>query len=368
MLNAGNSLSSGETMDVVELLKKCIKEGASDLHLRSSNPPRYRLDGELYEIKGTRPSESVTKDFLFGMLSQAQIERFELFRELDFAHTYGDLCRMRINIYHQRGEFCASIRIIPDEIPSMEQIYLPKICFDFVSLAKGLILVTGQTGCGKSTTLAAMIDYINSNRRCHILTIEDPVEFLHRDKMAMVTQREVSNDSRSFTQALKSCVRQDPDVVMVGEMRDPETMATAITLAETGHLTFSTLHTGEAGQTINRIIDSFPPHQQAQIRAQLSVTLEGIISQKLLPVAGKQGRVAAREVLVCNRAVKNLVREGKVPQISSAIQTGLEEGMITMNYSLGHLYDKGIISYETALNNAFDRKEFIAKWGPPPTK
>ena len=349
-------------MALETLIKKAIEEGASDLHLRGGSPPRLRIDGELYEIKQPVPTDQEIKQAVYEMLTKEQIERFEHYKELDFAFSAPHICRMRINLFLQRNNFCASIRIIPDHIPTMEEVYLPKACYNFVDLNKGLVLVTGPSGCGKSTTLAAMINHINANRRCHILTIEDPIEFVYCDKHAMVSQREVALDTRSFSTALRHTFRQDPDVILLGEMRDLETMQTAITLAETGHLTFSTLHTGEAAQTINRIIDSFPPHQQEQIRAQLMVSLEGIISQKLVPLKDRRGRVAAREVLICNRAVKNLIREGKIQQISSAIQTGLEEGMVTMNNSLGQLYKKGLISYRVALNTSWDKKEFAAKY------
>jgi twitching motility protein PilT len=246
----------------------------------------------------------------------------------------------------------------------MEEIYLPNACYSFVHLSKGLVLVTGPTGCGKSTTLAAMLDYVNANREGHILTIEDPIEFIYTNKKCLVSQREVSRDTASFVTALRHSSRQDPDVILIGEMRDQETMQTAITLSETGHLTYSTLHTGEAIQTISRIIDSFPPYQQDQVRSQLSVSLEGVVSQQLLPLKGKPGRVAAREVLVCTPAVKNMIRENRLPQIRSAIQTGLDVGMISMNYSLGYLYEKGVISYDSALHCAFNKKEFAEKYGP----
>jgi len=352
-------------MPFKKIIEQGLKAGASDIHLREEVIPRMRLDGELYtmETGGFIPTEESLKVFFFEMLTKDQIERFEKNHELDFSFTLPDLCRMRINLYVQQGKFCGAMRIIPGHIPTMEEIYLPKACYTFVNINKGLVLVTGPTGCGKSTTLAAMIDYINSNRRVHILTIEDPIEFVYTEKLATVSQREIYQDTKTFLAALRHSFRQDPDVVLMGEMRDLETMQTAITLAETGHLIFSTLHTGEATQTVTRIIDSFPPHQQAQVRMQLSISLEGIISQLLLPLKGRKGRVAAREVLICTRAIRNLIRENKITQISSAIQTGVEEGMITMNHSLGHLFEKGIISYETALGSSWDKKEFIAKYG-----
>ena len=352
-------------MPINKLLRKAVTEKASDLHLRTDNPPRVRIDGQLYDISGYVPTDSDLRSFFNQILSEEQVKEFESTLELDFAHSFPEICRVRVNLFIQRGKFTSAIRILPDVIPSMEEVNLPKACYNFVNLNKGLILVTGPSGSGKSTTLAAMIDFINAHRRCHILTIEDPIEFVFKDRLATISQREVGLDTRSFVASLRHALRQDPDVIMIGEMRDLETMHAAITLAETGHLTFSTLHTVDAAQTINRIIDSFPPHQQSQIRAQLSITLEGIISQRLVPLKGKRGRIAAHEVLVCTSGVKNLVREGKIPQITSAIQTGLEDGMITMNSTLGKMYKQGIISYEEALATAFDQKGFSAKYGPP---
>lgn len=346
-----------------DLVRAAVAECASDLHFRAGQPPRVRIDGELYLVDGPPTSDESLRSFVYAMLNPAQIERFERSLELDFSHSFANITRSRFNLFIQQGMLCASARLIPEVIPTMEQVYLPQVAYSFVNLHAGLILVTGPTGSGKSTTLAAMIDYINANRRAHILTIEDPVEYIFREKRSMVSQREMSLDTNSYHHALRHSFRQDPDVVMIGEMRDLETMQAAITLAETGHLTFSTLHTTDAAQTINRIIDSFPPHQQSQIRAQLAVSLQGIISQKLVPLKDRRGRVAAREILVCNRAVRNLLREAKVPQIFSAIQTGLEEGMTTLNNSLGELLRNGVITYETALQHSPDRREFAQKFG-----
>ena len=345
-----------------DLIRAAVKEGASDLHFRAGQKPRIRIDGELYQLEGSPISEEKLRAFLLSMLNAVQVERFERTKELDFAHTLPGVSRMRFNLFVQQGMLCASVRLIPEIIPTMADIFLPKVAYQFTELHAGLILVTGPTGSGKSTTLAAMLDHINANRRAHILTIEDPVEYLFVEKRCMVSQREMTLDTASYHAALRHTFRQDPDIVMIGEMRDLETMQTAITLAETGHLTFSTLHTTDAAQTINRIIDSFPPHQQSQIRAQLAVSLQGIVCQKLVPLKDQRGRIAAREILVCNRAVRNLLREGKVPQIFSAIQTGSEEGMTTMNQDLGDLHLRGIISYETALQHATNRKEFALKY------
>jgi twitching motility protein PilT len=346
-----------------ELVAAAVKEGASDIHLRAGQPPRVRIDGELYLVDGPPVTEESLRTFVYSMLTAEQIEKFESTHELDFGHTFPDVTRSRFNMYVQQGMLCVSARLIPERVPTMEEILLPEVSYNFVNLQSGLVLVTGPTGSGKSTTLAAMIDYINQHRRTHILTIEDPIEYVFKEKRSMISQREMALDTLSYHHALRHAFRQDPDVVMIGEMRDLETMQAAITLAETGHLTFSTLHTTEAATTVNRIIDSFPPHQQAQIRAQLAVSLQGIISQKLVPLKDRRGRMAAREILVCNRAVRNLIREGKVPQIFSAIQTGVEEGMVTLNASLGELYRQGLISYDTALTNATDRREFAQKYG-----
>jgi len=346
-----------------DLIRRAVTEGASDLHIRAGSAPRLRVDGELFRLDVPPISEQELRGFLHTVLTPTMLERFERTHELDFSYTLQGASRTRFNLYVQQGTMCGSVRLIPERVPTMEEIYLPRAAYNMVSLNAGLVLVTGPTGSGKSTTLAAMIDHINANRRCHILTIEDPVEYTFQEKLAMVSQREMGLDTGGYGAALRHAFRQDPDVVMIGEMRDLETMQAAITLAETGHLTFSTLHTTDAAQTINRIIDSFPPHHQAQIRAQLAVSLRGIISQILVPLKDQRGRVAAREVLVVNRGVRNLLREGKVPQIFSAIQTGLEDGMMTMNHSLGELAQRNIIDYDTALAFTPDRKDFTAKYG-----
>lgn len=347
----------------LELVRGAVAEGASDLHFREGQCPRVRIDGELYTLSGPPTTQEELRSFLLATLNAQQIERFERTRELDFASTLPGVSRMRFNLYVQQGMLCTSVRLLPELIPSMEEIRLPPAAYAFVNLHAGLILVTGPTGSGKSTTLAAMLDHINANRRAHILTIEDPVEYLFVEKSCMVSQREMSLDTNSYHAALRHAFRQDPDVVMIGEMRDLETMQAAITLAETGHLTFSTLHTNDASQTLNRIIDSFPPHQQSQVRAQLAVSLQGIISQKLVPRKDKPGRIAAREILVVNRAIRNLLREGKVPQIFSAIQTGSEEGMMTLSSSLIDMVRRDEISYESAFQHAPDRREFMQKYG-----
>jgi twitching motility protein PilT len=345
------------------LIRTAWNDQASDIHLRQDEAAILRLDGVL-----TPQTEIVTpyqeiREFIDPMLRDAQKEEFERTKELDFSCEVPNLCRLRINLFVQRHRLCVAIRLLPERIPDMAELYLPKACSYFCSLHKGLVLVTGPTGSGKSTTLAAMLNHINATRSCHILTIEDPIEFIYTNDKAMISQREVGSDTQGFGAALRHAFRQDPDVVLLGEMRDLETMQTAITLAETGHLTFSTLHTGEAGQTVSRIVDSFPPHQQEMVRMQLAGSLSGIVSQQLLPLKGQKGRVAAREVLVVTRGVANLIRENKLEQVTTAIQTGSGDMMFTMNHSLGHLYQNGFIDYEVALQAAFDRKDFRSKFG-----
>lgn len=343
-------------------MKQAIESNSSDLHLRADSPPRIRIDGELRLVKGIIPTEAMMMNFFEKMLTAEQFKNFDRYMELDFSHEIPNTCRLRVNLYKERGKFCSAIRIIPHKIPSMAEIDLPKACQTLTSLDKGLVLVTGPTGSGKSTTLAAMINHISTTRRVHILTVEDPIEYSYEDSLALVTQRELDTDTRAFTSALRHSFRQDPDVVMIGEMRDLETMQTAITLAETGHLTFSTLHTGDASQTISRIVDAFPPHQQNQIRLQLSNSLEAVISQRLLPTQSRKGRIAAREIMICNRAIKNLIRENKLNQLVSAIQTGIEDGMVTMNASLADLVKRGLVDYDIARVSSDDAREFAAKF------
>lgn len=353
-------------MELTPLIERAFMESASDIHLRAGFSPRLRIDGELFDVKNLKTSEAELKDLVYPMLSREQIRQYEEQNELDFSYTFAELGRVRGNLFREQDRFCAVMRLLSDTIPSMDEIGLPDACQKFCELGKGMVLVTGPTGSGKSTTLAAMIDRINHSRRCHIQTIEDPIEFVYKQALATITQREIGRDTASFAGALKHSMRQDPDVILIGEMRDQTTMQVAMTLAETGHLTFSTLHTGEAPQTINRIIDTFPPHQQNQIRFQLSMSLEGIISQQLLRLSKGDGRIAAREVLVCNRAVKNLIRENKIPQIASAMQTGQDDGMITMLAALGELYTTGQVTYEEAYFAAFNKRDFVTKYGNRP--
>jgi twitching motility protein PilT len=347
-----------------ELLKKLAEFGGSDLHLTTNTPPQIRVDGHLRALEGYKVLTSAdTKQLAYSVLTDAQKHRFEENLELDFSFGVKGLSRFRANIFNQRGAVGAVFRAIPYEIKPFEALGLPPIVKQMCDKPRGLILVTGPTGSGKSTTLAAMIDKINTDRHEHILTIEDPIEFLHNHKSCLVNQREVNADTKGFAEALRTALRQDPDVVLVGEMRDLETIESALRIAETGHLTFATLHTNSAASTINRIIDVFPSEQQAQVRAQLSLVLEGILCQALLPRAEGQGRAMALEVLVPNGAIRNLIREDKVHQIYSMMQTGQDKyGMQTFNQSLATLYHKRQISLEVAMqrsSNTDELKELI---------
>jgi twitching motility protein PilT len=342
-----------------ELLHKLAELGGSDLHVTTGTPPLIRVHGEVRPLDGYRPLTSAdTKQLAYSVLTDAQKHRFEENMELDFSFGVKGLSRFRANVFNQRGAVCAVFRAIPYEIKSFDDLGLPAIVKELCAKPRGLILVTGPTGSGKSTTLAAMIDKINRERHEHILTIEDPIEFLHNHKSCIVNQREVNADTKGFANALRTALRQDPDVVLVGEMRDLETIESALRIAETGHLTFATLHTNSAASTINRIIDVFPSMQQAQVRAQLSLTLEGILCQSLLPRADGRGRAMAMEILVPNAAIRNLVREDKVHQIYSMMQTGQDvHGMQTFNQALATLYHKRLITRETAMNRTSNVNE-----------
>jgi twitching motility protein PilT len=362
-------MSLNETVPQItlsELLKKLAEFGGSDLHITTNTPPQVRVDGHLRPLDGYKVLTSAdTKQLAYSVLTDAQKHRFEENLELDFSFGVKGLSRFRANIFNQRGAVGAVFRAIPYEIKPFEALGLPPVVKEMCNKPRGLILVTGPTGSGKSTTLAAMIDKINSDRHEHILTIEDPIEFLHNHKSCLVNQREVNADTRGFAEALRTALRQDPDVVLVGEMRDLETIESALRIAETGHLTFATLHTNSAASTINRIIDVFPSEQQSQVRAQLSLVLEGILCQALLPKAGGQGRAMALEILVPNSAIRNLIREDKVHQIYSMMQTGQDKyGMQTFNQSLATLYHKRQITLEVAMqrsSNTDELKELIER-------
>src|SRR5437868_1105422 len=348
-----------QQLSLSELLHKLSELGGSDLHITTGIAPLVRVHGEIRPLDGYRPlTSSETKQLAYSVLTDAQKHRFEENLELDFSFGVKGLSRFRANIFNQRGAVGAVFRAIPYEIKTFEELGLPTVVKELCNKPRGLVLVTGPTGSGKSTTLAAVIDKINKERHEHILTIEDPIEFLHNHKSCIVNQREVNADTHGFAQALRTALRQDPDVVLVGEMRDLETIESALRIAETGHLTFATLHTNSAVSTINRIIDVFPSMQQAQVRAQLSLTLEGILCQSLLPKADGHGRAMAMEILIPNSAIRNLIREDKVHQIYSMMQTGQDiHGMQTFNQSLATLFHKRVISRETAMQRSSNVNE-----------
>jgi twitching motility protein PilT len=337
------------SIDFADLLMEVVHSRASDLHLSAGAPPTIRVRGRLSRLEGyptLTPTD--TREIVYSILSGDQRQRLETHWQLDFAYSIPGHARFRVNAYYQRGAVGAAFRLIPFDLTSIDALGLPSAVHDFTRKPRGFVLVTGPTGSGKSTSLAAMIDEINSTREEHIMTIEDPIEFLHAHKKCLVNQRELGSDAQSFADALKAALRQDPDVILVGEMRDLETISTALTAAETGHLVFATLHTQDTAQTIDRIIDVFPPSQQGQVRVQLSVALQGIVTQQLLPTADGAGRVAACEVLVPNPAVRNLIREGKTHQIYSVLQTGSAQGMQTMDAALVHLVRSGRITQKLA--------------------
>ena len=346
------------TVTLHQLLKTLVEQGGTDLHITTSSPPQVRIDGKLIPLQLPPLSAPETKQLCYSILTDNQKHRFEESLELDLSFGIKGLARFRANIYSQRGAVAGAFRTIPWEIKSFKDLGLPDVVSKLCEKPRGLILVTGPTGSGKSTTLAAMLDKVNSERHEHIVTIEDPVEYLHGHKKCMVNQRELHADTHSFTNALRSALRQDPDVVLIGEMRDLETIEAALRISETGHLTFATLHTNSAVQTINRIIDVFPSHQQSQVRAQLSFVLEGILCQSLLPKANNQGRAMAMEIMVPNSAVRNLIREDKVHQIYAMMQSGQSKhGMQTFNQSLASLYLKKQISLQTALARSSNVEE-----------
>ncbi|MEN6581911.1 MAG: type IV pilus twitching motility protein PilT [Armatimonadota bacterium] len=342
-----------EDLHLDDLLKEVGERGASDLHLTVGLPPMLRVDGSLVHTNYKPLAPNDVQRLIYDILTNDQVEKFERSKELDFSYGVKGIGRYRVNVYRQRGSVGAALRAIPDQIPSFEQLGLPPILRDLTHKHSGLILVTGPTGSGKSTTIASMIDTINVDRPVHILTMEDPIEYLHRHKKGMVNQRELGQDTDAFSNALRAVLREDPDVVLIGEMRDLETISAALTLAETGHLVFGTLHTRCAPQTIDRVVDVFPPHQQDQIRVQLSNTLEAVVAQQLLPRIGG-GRCASIEVMVATSAIRNLIREGKTHQIYSALETGAQFGMQTMDRVLAEMIRNGMIHKEEGLARAID--------------
>jgi twitching motility protein PilT len=341
-----------------QFLKAMIEKGASDLHITTGTAPQLRIDGKLHPLKMPPLSAPETKQLCYSVLTDAQKHHFEEQNELDLSFSVQRLSRFRANIFVQRGNIAGAFRAIPFKIKSFDELSLPASVSDLAARPRGLVLITGPTGSGKSTTLATIIDKINTERNEHIVTIEDPIEYLHHHKGCVVNQREVGADTHSFKNALKGILRQDPDVVLIGEMRDLETIEAALTIAETGHLCFATLHTNSALQTINRIVDVFPPYQQSQVRAQLSFVLEGVLCQSLLPRANGPGRAMALEVMIPNAAIQNLIREDKIHQIYSSMQMGQDEsGMQTMNQSLAALYQRRLISMDTAMSRSPDNDE-----------
>ncbi len=344
-------------VNIDTLLRLMFERGASDLHITAGAPPMLRVDGVMTATEYEKLRPEATQQLIYSILTDEQKEKFEKDNELDVSFGVEGVGRVRMNVYQQRGAVGAALRNIPTAIRTFEDLRLPPIVQDIVKLPKGLVLVTGPTGSGKSTTLASMLDWINANRQHHIITIEDPIEYVHAHKSCIVNQREVGTDTHSFSAALKYALRQDPDVILIGEMRDLETINAALTIAETGHLVFATLHTVDAIQTINRIIDVFPASQQQQVRAQLSFILQAVLSQQLLPKAYGSGRVLALEILIPTMAVRNLIREEKVHQIYSSMQTGTEYGMQTMNQALFELYQKQLASYNEIFSRTLDPKE-----------
>lgn len=351
-------------LHINDLLEKVLEYGASDLHLTAGSPPQVRVHGDLLHIPGFDVLDAqIIRRMIYAILTQKQRERFEEDWELDLSHPLPGKARFRVNLFVQRGSFGAVLRTIPDQIVPIEQLGLPKVVREFADLPRGLVLVTGPTGSGKSTTLASLIDIINANKPVHIMTVEDPIEFLHWHKKAIVNQREIGEDTKSFASALRHVLRQDPDVILVGEMRDLETIQTALTASETGHLVFATLHTQDAPQSIDRVIDVFPPHQQQQVRVQLATSLQAVMTQQLIRTADSRGRCVATEVMVATPAIRNLIREGKIYQIYSAMQSGGQYGMQTMDQSLAELVKQRRISYELALERCANQTDLARLCG-----
>lgn len=344
-------------MDMADILTDVVDIGASDLHLAINIPPTVRVDGHLQKLEYPDLTANQARDLIYSILTQDQRQKLETDWEVDLSYSLYGRARFRVNAFFQRGSLSAALRVVPTSIKTVEELGLPQVVHSFCNKPRGFVLVTGPTGSGKSTTLAAIIDEINESRADHIVTIEDPIEFLHEHKLCVVNQREVGSDTKAFPAALRSALRQDPDIILIGEMRDLETIQIALTAAETGHLVFATLHTQDCPQTIDRMIDVFPPHQQEQIRAQIAATLEGVVTQQLLPKASGQGRAAACEVLISTPAVRNLIREGKTHQLYTVMQTGAQLGMQTMNASLAYLVRKGDITRELALRRTSGRED-----------
>lgn len=337
-------------MDIIELVQYAVENNASDLHLTVGVPPILRINGELKKFNDRILLSNDTEKLVSQVLDEKQIKELNEKGQIDTSYSKPGIGRFRVNVYKQRGSYGMAIRVIPLQVPTIDQLGLPSVIKDLSRLKRGLILVTGPTGSGKSTTLASMVNLINEENKCHIITLEDPIEYLHRHNKSIVNQREIGTDTNSYSDALRAALRQDPDVILVGEMRDLDTISIALTAAETGHLVLSTLHTIGAAKTIDRIIDVFPPYQQQQIRVQFSSVIQAIISQQLIPKANGEGRVAAVEIMIATPAIRNLIREEKIHQIENSIQTGGKIGMKTMDNSLLELYNKGIITKDSLLS------------------
>lgn len=346
-----------QILTMENLITLMHEKKASDLHLTAGLPPILRIDGILIPTEFGKLTAEVCQKLIYSVLTDKQKEKFETTNELDVSFGVKDIGRIRMNVFRQRGSVAAALRAIPTKPPSFEELGLPKIVTQIVDLPKGLVLVTGPTGSGKTTTLAAMINFINEHRNAHIITIEDPIEYVFHHKNCIVNQREIGTDTESFATALKYILREDPDIILIGEMRDLETISAALNIAETGHLVFATLHTTDAVSTVNRIIDVFPPHQQQQVRVQLSFVLQAVLAQQLLLRATGLGRVLSCEVLFATPAIRNLIREGKPEQIYTHIQTGAKYGMQTMNQSLAELYQRRLITYDEAISSSTDPEE-----------
>jgi len=349
---------SVEDVHIDDLLRLIVERGASDLHLAVGMPPILRLDGQLMPTNYEKLAAQDTQRLVYDVLTDEQIQRFEATFELDFSYSVAKVSRFRVNVYRDKGTVAVAFRVIPARIPAIRELGLPLILEELARRPRGLILVTGPTGSGKSTTLAAMVNQINTEHSMHIITIEDPIEYLHQHKLSVVNQRELGMDTKSFANALRAALREDPDVILVGEMRDLDTISTAITCAETGHLVLATLHTNNAPQTVDRIVDVFPSEQQEQIRFMLANNLEAVLCQQLLPRAGMPGRVCAMEIMIATPAIRNLIRESKAHQITSVIQTSANVSMQTMDQSLRDLYQRGAISYDEGLSRAMNPEEF----------